>query len=798
MRLLLWLIRVTLLSIMLVLAAGTAVISGFVLYLGPQLPKIDSIVDLKLQTPLKIISKDGLLLGEFGEMRREPLPYSALPPSYIKAVLAAEDDRFFTHGGVDPTGLARAASELAKTGRIRSGGSTITMQLARNFFLSSEKSFIRKFNEILLSIQLERTLQKEQIFSLYVNKIYLGHKAYGAQSAAYVYYGKTLDQLSLAQWAMLAGLPKAPSKYNPLVNPERALIRRNWILGRMLSLGYIDKTAHDKALAEPETATYHGLKTDIDAPYIAEMARQFAVEKLGSEAYNGGYIVRTTVDSRLQLDAQKAVWDGAVDYDKRHGYRGAEKKFPVPTLPAKQMPSYWSVVLRDYGRVGTLEPAIVASINKSSLSLVLSNNRSVTLNWSASEAKRLQPYKSENYIAPAPKSFAEVYQVGDLIRLHSTGENKWEISQIPRIQAALASLDSKTGAIIALSGGTDFAYSKFNRAAQALRQPGSSFKPFIYLKALENGYTPATLVDDSPIVFQEAGMSKPWRPENHGGTYLGMIPLRQALYQSRNMVAIRLLQSIGVKSLISSLPRFGFDTQNMDPNLSIALGSHAFTPLTMATAYTVLSNGGFKVEPFLVEQIADPKGNVIYQQKHKVVCADCAADTQTSTDNITTLAPRVVDEQTAYIIDNMLKDVIRRGTGHAATVLNRSDIAGKTGTTNGPTDVWFVGYNPAIATAAWVGFDDNTMLGKREFGGTAALPIWISYMREALKDQPVIERTMPSGLVTARAHADAEQASDKTDANGEFEIFRGDDAENNGSPDAQEGEAIQSGDDYLF
>ncbi|HNL91612.1 MAG TPA: transglycosylase domain-containing protein, partial [Pseudomonadales bacterium] len=305
------------LGALLSLATITAVISGFTLYLGPQIPKIDSVLDLKLQTPLKIFSRDGLLIGEFGEMRREPLPYSALPPLYIKAVLAAEDDRFFTHSGVDPTGLARAAAELAKTGHIRSGGSTITMQLARNFFLSSEKSFIRKFNEILLSIQLERTLKKEKIFELYVNKIYLGHKAYGAQSAAYVYYGKTLDQLSLAQWAMLAGLPKAPSKYNPLVNPERALIRRNWILGRMLSLGSIDKKTYDQALIEPETASYHGLKTDVDSPYIAEMARQFAVEKLGSDAYNNGYIVRTTIDSHLQLSAQQAIWNGAVEYDQR-------------------------------------------------------------------------------------------------------------------------------------------------------------------------------------------------------------------------------------------------------------------------------------------------------------------------------------------------------------------------------------------------------------------------------------------------------------------------------------------------
>jgi len=795
MRFILWPIRFVLLGALLSLATITAVISGFTLYLGPQIPKIDSVLDLKLQTPLKIFSRDGLLIGEFGEMRREPLPYSALPPLYIKAVLAAEDDRFFTHSGVDPTGLARAAAELAKTGHIRSGGSTITMQLARNFFLSSEKSFIRKFNEILLSIQLERTLKKEKIFELYVNKIYLGHKAYGAQSAAYVYYGKTLDQLSLAQWAMLAGLPKAPSKYNPLVNPERALIRRNWILGRMLSLGSIDKKTYDQALIEPETASYHGLKTDVDSPYIAEMARQFAVEKLGSDAYNNGYIVRTTIDSHLQLSAQQAIWNGAVEYDQRHGYRGAEKHFPAPPLPNQQIASYWTIVLRDFVKIGDLEPAIIASIGKSSITLVLSNHAPVTINWSAAEAKRLQPYKSENYVAPAPKSFSQIFQVGDVIRIRHTSNDAWIIGQIPRIQAALVSIDSQTGAVIAVVGGTDFAYSKFNRATQALRQPGSSFKPFIYLKALENGYTPASLVNDAPIVFQEAGMSKPWRPENHGGTYLGPIPLRQALYQSRNMVAIRLLQSIGVKTLINSLPRFGFDTRTMDPNLSLALGSHAFTPFTMASAYTVLSNGGYKVEPFFVQEITDAKGHSIYQQKYKTACVDCEQTHPSATDSLMAEpAPRVVDEQTAYIIDDMLKDVIRRGTGHAAAVLNRADIAGKTGTTNGPTDAWFVGYNPVMATAAWIGFDDNTMLGKREYGGTAALPIWINYMREALKDQPVIERTIPAGLVTVKTHADSEQPS----ANNDFEIFRSNgDAPNDGNTSTGD-DGSDTNNDYLF
>lgn len=769
-RFILWLIRFIVLGILISICSGATLLSGLVLYLEPQLPQIDNIVDLKLQTPLRILSKDGLLIGEFGEMRREPLPYSALPHSYVNAVLAAEDDRFFSHIGVDATGLARAATELARTGHIRSGGSTITMQLARNFFLSSEKTFIRKFNEILLSIQIERTLTKEQIFQLYVNKIYLGHKAYGAQSAAYVYYGKTLDQLSLAQWAMLAGLPKAPSKYNPLVNPERALIRRNWILDRMLKLGFISKAEHAAAIAEPETATYHGLKLDFDAPYVAEMARQFAVEQFGDAAYNSGYVVRTTIDTHLQQAAKTAVWDGTQDYDQRHGYRGPEKHFPTPEITPSLLPSYWSITAEEAGKIGDLEPAIVTHVGAAFITIALADNKTAHINWSAALAKRLQPYRTEDYLAPAAKNFAQIFQVGDLIRVRSKENNTWEIGQVPRVQSALVSIDSHTGAIIALMGGSDFAHSKFNRAVQAQRQPGSSFKPFIYVKALEGGYTPSTLVNDAPIVFQEAGMSKPWKPENHGNTYLGPTRLRRALYESRNMVAIRLLQHVGVKSLISSLPRFGFETKTIQPNLSLALGSHGFTPLAMASAYTVFSNGGYRVEPYLVQQIEDAKGKVVYQHKNTIVCPDCT--TALTADNATQFAPRVIDEQSAYMIDDMLKDVIRRGTGHAATVLQRPDIAGKTGTTNGPTDAWFVGYNPAITTATWLGFDDNGLLGRREYGGTASLPIWISFMREALKDQPVVERTIPAGLALIRINPHTGQPASADTPDAIFDLFR--------------------------
>ena len=767
MKFIFWLLRFITLGLLLSACSFLCIISGFTLYTSPQLPKIESVLDLKLQTPLRIFSADGRLIGEFGETRRQPLPYSALPSLFVNAVLAAEDDRFFSHGGVDANGLLRAASELAKTGHIQSGGSTITMQLARNFFLSTEKSFIRKFNEILLSIQLERSLSKEQIFELYANKIYLGHRAYGAQSASYVYYGKNLDQLSLAQWAMLAGLPKAPSKYNPLVNPPRALIRRNWILDRMLKLGFIDQTAHGAAITEPEVASFHGLQTDVDAPYVAEMARQFALEKLGESAYNDGYTVYTSINSHLQLAAQQAVWEGVLDYDHRHGYRGPEKHFDLPAPPV--IPDYWALLVKSISKIGDLEPAIVTNINKTSLSAVLKSGNTININWNANLAKRLQPYKTEDYLGAQPKSWSPLFKAGDLIRVRKKEADSWEIDQIPRIQAALASLDSQNGAIIALVGGSDFNYSKFNRATQALRQPGSSFKPFIYLKALEDGYTPATLINDAPIVFQEAGMAEAWRPENHGDTYSGPIRMRRALYESKNMVSIRLLQHIGVKTLIKSLARFGFDTTNMQPNLSLALGSHAFTPLAMAGAYSVLSNGGYKVEPFLVQRIEDSKGNTVFQQETVSVCATCA---QTTPESSIKSAPRVVDEQNAYIIDDMLKDVIRKGTGHAATVLNRPDIAGKTGTTNGPTDAWFAGYNPNITAIAWMGFDDNTLIGRREYGGTAALPIWIAFMREALRDLPIAERTMPAGLTTIRIDPETGRSASADRSDAIFEIFR--------------------------
>ena len=742
-----------------------ALLAGFTLYFGPQLPKIQSIQDMKLQTPLRVYTADGKLMGEFGEIRRQPVAYQDLPPLFIKAVLAAEDDRFFSHPGVDATGLLRAAMELAQSGRIQSGGSTITMQLARNFYLSSEKSFIRKFNEVLLSLLLERTLSKEQIFELYANKIFLGNTAYGAQAAAQIYYGKTLGELNIAELAMLAGLPKAPSKYNPIANPERSRIRRDWILRRMQELNFITHDEYASAILQPVDVTLHKFKTDIDAPYAAEMARLFALDKLGAAAFTDGYNVHTTFDSQLQLTAQQAVWEGVLDYDHRHGYRGPEAHVDLPTdINDKKA---WKKIFSTFSKIADLEPAVVIAVNKQAVKLRLPSGNEAFVAWQESTGKLLQPYRNENTQGPLPTDFAALFKPGDLLRLRQTSDGLWNIAQVPRVQAALAAINPENGAVVALSGGSDFHWSKFNRATQALRQPGSSFKPFIYLKGLEEGYTPATLINDAPLVFHEAGMPEAWRPQNFDDEYHGPTRMRQALYESRNMVSIRILMNVGVKNLIAGLPRFGFDTRTVQPNLSLALGSHGFSPLTMANAYAVLANGGYQVSHFWVTRIEDNTGALVYEHKPATVCAGCP-------DNLENVvqAKRVVDEQSAYMIDDMLKDVIRKGTGKKALALNRKDLAGKTGTTNGPTDAWFSGYSPLMAASAWVGFDDNTYLGKKEFGGTAALPIWIHFMEAALKDKPDSERLMPPSLATRRVDPASGYPAGPDTENAIFEIIR--------------------------
>ena len=811
--------------------------SGIYLYLSPKLPEVETIRQIKLQTPLRIFSSDNQLIGEFGEKRRNPIAIEDTPKAFIDAILAAEDNRFYSHSGVDIKGLLRAASQLLQSGQIQTGGSTITMQVARNFFLSRKQTFSRKFNEILLALQIEKELQKDEILELYINKIYLGNRAYGIEAAAQVYYGKSIQELDLAQLAMIAGLPKAPSSYNPIVNPSRALLRRDWILGRMRTLGYIDDTQYSIAVAKPVTASYHGSRLDLNAPYIAEMARQEAVDRLGPAAYTDGFKVYTTIKSSLQNSAQQAVIDGLLTYDKRHGYRGPEAKlsFPVATESSEAQTAtadsptiaQWQQALQSFSTVAHLEPAVVTAIQPDSVDILLSNGTTSTLLWDhgLSEARS---YLSPNARSAPPKQASDLFQPGDVIRVKRVADH-WALSQIPAAQAALVAINPNDGSIQALTGGFDFNQSHFNRATQAERQPGSNFKPFIYTAALENGLTPATIINDAPIVFDDASLEGTWRPENASGKFFGPTRLREALYLSRNLVSIRVLQSIGVEQAIRGMNRYGFNEHNLPHDLSLALGSHALTPLQVASGYTVFANGGFQVKPYLLEKIEDYQDQIIYQATPTTVCRSCenasqddtSAATKTETDPISSnvpiinketltlaeletemsaelsatdhtggatdsntagskvisqpslpVAPRVMSPQVAYLIDDMLRDVITKGTGRRARALGRSDLAGKTGTTNGPKDAWFSGYNHHIVATTWLGFDQNSPLGRREYGGTSALPIWIDFMRTALKGIPEAPRQLPNGLTSVRIDSITGKRTRADNPNAIFEIFR--------------------------
>jgi len=762
------------------------VASGFYLYLAPKLPPVEQLRETKLQVPLRVYSKNLKLIGEFGEKRRIPLTLDETPPLFIKAVLAAEDDRFYQHGGVDLTSLFRAASELLASGEIQSGGSTITMQVARNFFLSSDQTFARKFNEILLALQIERELGKDEILELYINKIYLGNRAYGLGAAAQIYYGRKADELSLAQLAVIAGLPKAPSTKNPLANPEAARTRRDWILGRMLKLAYIDQSQFDAAIQESVTATYHDLPLDVDAPYVAEMARQFALEKFGDNAYTDGYRIITTIDEHLQEVAQKAVRDASLQYDLRHGYRGPEQHIVTPE-PGVSVTDYYLAELRKIPSIGNLEAAVVIQINKEHVTLLLTTGDLIHLAWQALQPM-LSPYINENQTGPEPQQPGKVFKVGDVVRVaqvttSTSSTVSWQLSQIPTVQAALVALNPDNGAVISLVGGFDFRQSKYNRILQAYRQPGSSFKPFFYTTALENGFTPATLINDSPVVFDDSNLENSWRPENSGGEFLGPIRLRKALYLSRNLVSIRLLKSVGIQKAIDGAARFGFNPEILPKDLSLALGSLSVPPLTIATGYASLANGGYKIEPYWVETITDLNNRIIYQAKPLAVCRkNCQSKFDPSTNSSSSInsesneAPRIMDERIAYLMDSMLKDVIKRGTATKALVLKREDIAGKTGTTNGPTDVWFAGYSPHIVTTTWLGFDNNANLGRKEFGGTAALPIWIDFMQAALANVPDIIRPQPDGIVSMRIDEKTGLRAKPGQPDTLFELFRKEDA----------------------
>ncbi|GAB3368721.1 penicillin-binding protein 1A [Azotobacter armeniacus] len=785
-------------------------LSGAFLYLGPSLPSAESLRTMQLQIPLRIYSSDDKLIAEFGEMRRTPIRYADIPPDFIHALLAAEDDNFANHYGVDLVSLMRAATQLLSSGHIRTGGSTITMQVAKNFFLTSERSFSRKANEILLALQIERELSKEEILELYVNKIYLGNRAYGIEAAAQVYYGKPIHELSLAQMAMIAGLPKAPSRFNPLANPARSKERRDWILGRMHKLGHIDEARYQQALAEPADASLHVPTPELNAPYIAEMARAELVGRYGSDAYTEGFRVTTTIPSDLQEAANVAVRQGLLDYDRRHGYRGPEAHLPGTDRSA------WLDELNKQRTIGGLEPAVVTQVGSSGIHVLTRSGDEETVSWESMSWAR--PFINADGQGPRPHQPGQVVKTGDLIRVLRQEDGHLIFSQIPAAQTALVSLDPRDGAIRALVGGFSFEQSNYNRAAQAKRQPGSSFKPFIYSAALDRGFTAASLINDTPIVFIDPHLDTIWRPKNDTNTFLGPIRMREALYKSRNLVSIRLLQSVGIDYTLDYLSRFGFDARDLPRNLSLALGTANLTPLEIAGGWSTFANGGYRIQPYLIERIEDRDGKLLYQANPPRVLGEPPAlvvaasepavavgsTPGTASSDIPGDAPptpaspppeapesiaaeRIVDARTTYIMTSMLQDVIKRGTARRALEMERSDLAGKTGTTNESKDSWFSGYNADYVTTVWAGFDQPESLGRHEYGSTVALPIWMSFMSIALKDRPPHLQTEPEGLLTLRINPSSGRIASPGTPGAFFELFKNEDP----PPMASEGDSGQ-------
>ena len=771
---------------------GAASLYVAYLIIEPELPEVSTLKDIKLSVPLRIYTSDNKLIGEFGKKRRAPLKYEQIPPQMINAFLAAEDERFFTHPGVDYQGIMRAVWHIIKTGEKGSGGSTITMQVARNFFLSKEKTYIRKLKEIFLSLKIEQEFNKNQIIELYLNRIFLGNRAYGIGAAAQVYYGKPVELLTVDQMAMIAGLPKAPSANNPISNPVRAKSRRGYVLRRMLKLDYITQEEYEFANKQPISAKLHGQATEAESPYIAEMVRNKSIELFGEAAYTDGYKVYTTINSRLQTSAQQALKKALINYDMRHGYKGPENS--IPNIEDKNKEELGSIIA-DFGSVGNLIPAIVTEIEDNSATIAFADGAEAKL--AVEDLKWARKYISDNRKGPQIKKMSDVLAIGDLIRVRkvtkeapikaakeeTSAENtitttSFMLSQVPEAAGAFVAMNPNNGAIIALSGGFDYYTSKFNRVTQAKRQPGSGIKPFIYSAALSKGYTTASLINEAPVVFEDSALENTWRPENYSGHFYGPTRLRDALTFSRNLVSIRLLRAIGTREGIKHLQKFGFSKEQLPNDLSLALGSANVTPLQMVSSYSVIANGGYKVDPYFIDRIEDGDGNIVFSSTPLTVCKTCQTQEDKDIDKTdftafaTNLAPRVVDERNIYLLTSMMRDVVKRGTARKALVLKRGDLAGKTGTTNDQRDAWFNGFNQDIAATAWVGFDKIRSLGNRETGGKAALPIWIDFMRDALSEKPEAPLKQPADIVTVRIDKKTGLQTTASNPNAIFEIFR--------------------------
>ncbi|WP_114785995.1 penicillin-binding protein 1A [Vibrio tetraodonis] len=796
---------------------GIGTIFGFYLYVKPELPDVATLRDVKLQTPMQIFSQDGKLISQFGEKRRIPVTYDEIPPHLIEALIATEDSRFYEHPGIDPIGITRAALVVAVSGSAKQGASTITQQLARNFFLSNEKKIMRKIKEIFIAIHIEQLLSKQEIMELYVNKIFLGYRSYGFGAAAQTYFGKDIKDLTLSEVATLAGMPKAPSTMNPIYSIERATNRRNVVLQRMLNEEYITQAEYDQARNEVIISRYHGAEIELNAPYVAELARAWMVSQYGEEAYTSGMNVYTTVDSKLQSAANEASINNLIAYDERHGYRGAEKvlwqegQTPLNTQEIDK-------ILSKVPTYGELTPAVVTSVTTQQAKVWVKNQGAQTLDWDG--IKWARKFLTDERQGPAPSSATEVLTAGEQIwvrPIETLTDNHeqsttWHLGQVPNANTAFVAMNPENGAVLSLIGGFNFVHNKFNRATQSVRQVGSSIKPFIYSAAIDKGLTLATLVNDAPINQWDKSQGTAWRPKNSPPTYIGPTRLRIGLAQSKNVMAVRVLREVGLDETRQYLTRFGFDIDQLPRSETIALGAGSLTPMKMAQGYSVFANGGYYVEPYYISKVEGPFGDLEFEAKPKIICRDSClsegSDEQSNefleqdidpidVEQSAQYAPQVISEQTAFLVREMMYSNIWgggnwsegtgwNGTGWRAQALKRRDIGGKTGTTNDSKDTWYNGYGPGMVAISWVGFDDHTRklgrtvpnsnLGKDqnsgvEAGARTAQPAWVDFMKVALAGVPSQEKEIPANIVRVRIDRNSGLLTNKFDASSMFEYF---------------------------
>lgn len=748
---------------------------GVVVYFETQLPDVEVLKDFQLQVPMKIYTRDGKLIGVFGSERRNPIPIQKVPKQLINAILATEDQRFYEHPGVDPMGLLRAVVVFATTHTASQGGSTITMQVARNYLLTSQKTLGRKFNEILLAIKIDSEFSKEKILELYLNKIYFGNHAYGIAAAAQVYYGKNLSQLSLPELAMLAGIPKAPSTINPINNPPAARARRDHVLARMFERGYIDKETYDMAINTPVAATYHGQPIEVNAPYVAQMVADAMLAHYGETAETDGLRIYTTIDTKTQTEANVSLRDSLIRYDQRHGYRGPSGN--LGHLSNSDTLNFWIQTVAKIPTINGLQPAVVTHVQEQSVQAALGNGQKILIPWGGLKWARREIHNG--VLGPMPAQASNIVKTGDVIRVIKMMDGTWRLAQIPKVEGSLVALNPQNGAILGLVGGFDYNTSNFNRATQATRQPGSSFKPFIYSAALDHGYSLATVINDAPFEMYDASLGGIWRPQNDDHTFHGPTRIRVAIAKSMNLVAIRVLQAIGINYAVNYISRFGFETSQLPHALSMALGTAVVTPLQMASGYAIFANGGYKVNPYVIDHITNDNDKLIYQAQPKYACVSCielnnALDDNKASAEISSVeeAPRVISPQTAYLVTSALHDVVSTwyGTGHDAMALGRQDLAGKTGTSQSQNDAWFIGYNSDIVTATWVGFDTQMSLG--EYSWQAALPMWIQFMHLALQNKPEHALQQPPGISTVLIDPSTGLLAEAGQSNAISEMFR--------------------------